>query len=421
MDSKEELVNRHIKGMQKQHKKQQVREACKKAGTRKSGKRPRVKKISVSHYDSMDDLEEMGFNNIEPMKSRDVLRDRREIEKSTNNRVYGRRIQKNTNPEGHNIEKGKSGIIQGLVIEAVSGMCRVDLNGKTLLCDIRGKIKDSTTGFINPVAVGDHVLVSRNGLDRGVVENILPRQNVLARPYSPDQGKYLGDLQQIIVANVDRLLIVASWREPYIWPAMIDRYLIAAVRNNLRVIICINKTDLIDDIEGYQEIVGVYQRLGYDLIQTSVVTKSGIDDLGNILKDGLTVLTGLSGVGKSSLLTSIQPSLNLKTGKVSEHGLFTGQGRHTTSSSNLIKLDSGGWVVDTPGVRSFALAGIHPLELANWYPEMVPYIKDCNFGNCTHIDEPGCGVLSAVQKGSVSHLRYKNYKQIFDELTALTQ
>ncbi|KPL06883.1 hypothetical protein AMJ86_06750 [bacterium SM23_57] len=327
----------------------------------------------------------------------------------------------NINTDGHDIEREKTGTIQGLVIEAVSGMCRVDLNGKIFLCDIRGTIKDSDSGYINPVAVGDHVLVSRVGLDRGIVEEVLPRQNVLARPYSPDQGKFLEDLQQIIVANVDRLLIVASWREPYIWPAMIDRYLIAASRNNLRVVICINKTDLIDDLKDYQELVGIYKQLGYDLIETSIVTKDGIEDLRVILKDGLTVLAGLSGVGKSSLLTSIQPSLNLKTRKVSERGLFTGQGRHTTTRSSLIKLVSGGWVVDTPGVRSFALAGIQPRELANWYPEMFPYIKDCNFSNCTHIDESGCGILNAVQNGSVSNLRYKNYTQIFDELTALTQ
>jgi ribosome biogenesis GTPase len=165
------------------------------------------------------------------------------------------------------------------------------------------------------------------------------------------------------------------------------------------------------------EIIQVYKSLDYRLIVTSVISHKGIDELRDILHYGTTVLTGLSGVGKSSLLTSIQPDLNLKTGKVSEKGLFTGQGRHTTTQTSLWKLDNGGIVIDTPGVRAFGIAGIQPASLAHWYPEMVHHLPNCRFNNCSHLSEPGCAVKAAVDHGEVSQMRYKSYTQIFEELT----
>ena len=252
---------------------------------------------------------------------------------------------------------------------------------------------------------------SRVPLDSGVVERVLPRRNFLARPYSPDQG-VISDLKQIIVANVDRVLIVASWLEPNVWPALIDRYLIAALRYQIEPVICINKVDLVEDRVAFDEFLGVYSQLGYRLIQTSVVNGDGIDDLKELLAGSTFVLAGLSGVGKSSLLMAVQPGLDLKTGNVSEHGLYTGQGRHTTTQSRLLKLDCGGVVADTPGVRSFALDGISPGELADWYPEMVGHRHACRFSDCSHIDEPDCGVKQAVANGEISPLRYKNYTQI---------
>jgi ribosome biogenesis GTPase len=221
-----------------------------------------------------------------------------------------------------------------------------------------------------------------------------------------------------VVANVDRLLIVASWREPYIWPALIDRYLIAAQRNQIEAVICIHKVDLVEDPVEFNETIQPYQSLGYKFLLSSTVSGVGIDSLRVLLQDSTTVLAGLSGVGKSSILSAIQPDLNLKTGSVSEHGLFTGQGRHTTTQASLWKLANGGMVIDTPGIRSFGIAGIVPNELSNWYPEMNALAGKCRFGNCTHTNEPDCAVKAALKNGSVSELRYKNYNQILEELSA---
>jgi ribosome biogenesis GTPase len=306
-----------------------------------------------------------------------------------------------------------------LVVEASSSMCRVDFDGQKILCELRGNVKANQTGYVNPVAVGDWVEVTPNGSDRGVVESVLPRRSLLTRPFSPDKGKTLEDLRQIVVANVDRLLIVASWREPYIWSALIDRYLITAQRSDIEPVICINKLDLANDMREVDEIKQVYKELGYRLILTSAVSFKGIDELRCLLQEGTTVLAGLSGVGKSTLLISVQPDLDLKTGKVSEKGLYTGQGRHTTTQSSLWKLDNGGIVIDTPGVRTFGIAGIQPASLAHWYPEMVSHLAGCRFRDCTHISEPGCAVKTAVDLGEVTELRYKNYTQLFEELASI--
>jgi len=411
MNDKNDSVQKYIQGMQKHTRKQQLRDARRKSRPRTPEKKPRFKKVSIHDW---DDLDEMAFDTYEPILSQGENERRKEIEKAIQRGSNGNTSEiPDTDVMGSNPNSGSG--ISALVIETSSGMCRVEHDGETILCSVRGSLKNQETGYTNVVAVGDQVLISRNG-DQGVVEAVFPRRSVLARPYSPDQG-VVTDLQQIVVANVDRLLIIASWREPYIWPALIDRYLITAQRNHLTAIICINKVDLIEDQTEFEATVAPYQALGHRLIKTSAVNSVGIDELRRLLSDGTSVLAGLSGVGKSSLLTAVQPSLDLKIGQVSEQGLFTGQGRHTTTQSRLWKLEGGGVVIDTPGVRTFGVAGIPPSQLAEWYPEMVKLAGQCRFSNCTHINEPDCAIQAAVTDGSISELRYKNYAQIIDELT----
>jgi ribosome biogenesis GTPase len=404
----------YSKQMQKHIRKQKLRDARRKSGPRTHMKKPRLKKISPRGFDDWDDFDDI--ENMESVMPKGDRERRREIEKKAFRSSSDRNLGVVTDSIDTESVFEFAPSASALVVEVSSGMCRVDLNGEILLCSVRGSLKSQETRYINVVAVGDQVVVSTNGNGQGVVESVLPRRSVLPRPYSPDKG-VRSSLKQIVVANVDRLLIVASWREPFIWPAIIDRYLITAERNNIEAVICINKIDLIEDRDEFEKLVETYSILGYRLIMTSAISGEGINELRSLIKGGMSVLAGLSGVGKSSLLTKVDPNLNLKVGHVSERGLFTGQGRHTTTQSSLWKLANGGIVIDTPGVRSFGIAGISPLDLSSWYSEMKDHAKKCRFSNCTHMIEPDCGVKSAVKVGLISDIRYKNYTQIFDELS----
>ncbi|MEW5959454.1 MAG: ribosome small subunit-dependent GTPase A [Chloroflexota bacterium] len=293
----------------------------------------------------------------------------------------------------------------GVVIEVSQGLCRVDLGRQTLLCRLRGSLTVMETGFTNVVAVGDEVRVSQDGLEQGVVESVLPRRSLLVRP-----DVMRPHLRQVIVANADQLLIVASWREPALWPELLDRYLITAERNHLPVKICVNKTDLIEDEAESERLLQPYRALGYRLILTSVPTGGGLAELRGQLQNRTTVLAGLSGVGKSSLLAAVQPGLPLRTAAVNES---SGEGRHTTTQATLIRLDDDTAVVDTPGVREFGLSGLARTELARFYPEIAVVARLCRFDDCTHLHEPDCAVKAAVEQGRVSAVRYHNYQQIY--------
>jgi len=224
---------------------------------------------------------------------------------------------------------------------------------------------------------------------------------------------FASHLQQVIVANADQLLIVASWREPAVWLELIDRYLIAAERHNLSPVICVNKVDLAKDEAICRAELRPYVDLGYRVLFTSALTGAGVDELRDLLCDKTTVLAGLSGVGKSSLLTAVQPGLKLLTGNVSD----SGQGRHTTTQVTLLKLSLGGFVVDTPGIREFGVSGLEKSELARFYPEIAAMAGECRFGNCSHIAEPDCAVRAAVRQGRVSAARYHNYQKIYVTLS----
>lgn len=297
---------------------------------------------------------------------------------------------------------------QGIVVEVSINSCRVDLEERALLCDLRGSLSAQETGFTNVIAVGDQVWVSENGAGQGVVEAVLPRRSMLARP-----DVLREHLQQVIVANVDQLLIIASWREPHIWLELIDRYLIAAQRYELQPIICVNKIDLAQDVASCRTTLQAYFDLGYPVIFTSAVTGDGVGQLRATLSQHMSVLVGLSGVGKSSLLAAVQPGLRLRTGEVSEH---SGQGQHVTTQVTLHRLTGGGFVADAPGIREFGMSGLRRGELARFYPEISPLAGGCRFGDCTHIHEPDCAVKAALQQGHISAARYQNYQKIYDSL-----
>jgi ribosome biogenesis GTPase len=216
-------------------------------------------------------------------------------------------------------------------------------------------------------------------------------------------------LQQVIVANADQLFIVAAWAQPPVWLELIDRYLIAAERYRLLPFICINKVDLAADAAICREALQPYAALGYRVLFASALTGAGVEAVGDLLRGKMTVLAGLSGVGKSSLLAAIQPGLQLRTASVSGH---SHEGRHTTTQVNLLPLEMGGYVVDTPGIREFGVSGVSRAELIRYYPEMAEVASGCRFGDCSHLREPGCAVIEAVRQGRVSAARYHNYQKI---------
>jgi ribosome biogenesis GTPase len=297
---------------------------------------------------------------------------------------------------------------QGTVTEISTGMCRVQLGEIMALCTLRGTLSAEDTGFTNVVAVGDEVLVSLDGSDQGVVEAVLPRRSVLARP-----DVFHGHLQQVVVANVDQLLIVSSWRDPAIWLELIDRYLITAQRNGLAAVICVNKVDLAEDLSACQDKLQPYLNLGYQVLFSSAVNGQGVDALGEVLQGRTTVVAGLSGVGKSSLLTALQPDLQLRVSEVSAR---RHEGRHTTAQVTMLSLATGGWVVDTPGIREFGLTGLRRSELAAFYPEILAVRADCQFADCSHTHEPGCAVRLWVRRGRIARNRYHSYRRIYDSL-----
>ncbi|NJN99497.1 MAG: ribosome small subunit-dependent GTPase A [Anaerolineales bacterium] len=298
---------------------------------------------------------------------------------------------------------------QGVVIEVSSGLCRVALGERTLMCGLRGSLSAEETGFTNVVAVGDNVLIFEDGTGRGIVEAVLPRHSALARP-----DVFRSHLQQVIVANANQLLVVASWRNPSLWPELLDRYLIAAARNKLKPIICVNKIDLAEDVAACEAALQPYRALGYPVLLTSALTGYGIEVLRDSLRGRITALAGMSGVGKSSLLAAAQPGLQLRTSAVSE---LSGEGRHTTTQVTMLPFGESGFVVDTPGIREFGLSGLAKSELIQFYPDLAAFAPGCRFADCTHRHEPSCAVKAAVAAGSVSATRYDSYQKIYGTLT----
>ena len=306
----------------------------------------------------------------------------------------------------------EEGLLEALVVEVAAQIARVRVDDRELLCYLRGWLSAQESVYTNVVAVGDRVLIREEGEEgQGVVELVLPRTSVLARP-----DVYRSHLNQIIVANADQLLIVASWWEPPIWLELIDRYLISAAVHKLEPIICVNKVDLAMEEEDIGEEMVPYTSIGYRVILASAAEGVGVNQVVDVLAGKLTVLAGLSGVGKSSLLAAVQPGLDLKVGEVSD---YWQQGRHTTSQVTMHPLEMGGYVVDTPGIREFGLSGLFRGDLASFYPEFLAAGR-CQYPDCIHIEEPGCAVKAAVEEERIPFVRYENYIKIYEALPEFT-
>jgi ribosome biogenesis GTPase len=300
----------------------------------------------------------------------------------------------------------RPGRATGTVLRAQSGFFWVQTEAGLVECKLRGKLKRERRDT-DIAVIGDEVEISIVGPGQGAVEAVLPRRSRLARRGSGSRGAHKED---VLVANVDQVLLVFSCAAPALSPRMLDRYLVICEHSELEAVVVANKADLLPEAEA-RALFAPYERIGYPVLYTSTKTGQGIDALRDRLGGKLSVVTGKSGVGKSSLLNVVEPGLNLATGAVSQQ---LNKGRHTTTVAELIPVQSpaGGYVADTPGIREIGLWQLAPEELDWCFRELRPYLGDCYFAGCTHVHEPDCAVRAAVEAGEVSYERYDSYVRL---------
>lgn len=269
--------------------------------------------------------------------------------------------------------------------------------------------------YLTDIAVtGDVVQFDLNRDGTGIIHTVEKRRNYLSRKAPRIKGAgYRGErLEQVVAANIDELYAVNSVFEPDFNNKVVDRFLVTGESAHIKVNIIINKTDL-DKERQIDAWSGLYRSAGYDVFMTSVKKKTGISELKNEMKGKRSLFWGHSGVGKSSLLNTIYPSLNLRTGIIST---FTDKGTHTTVTAEMIKIEPGTFIIDTPGIREIEPYGVRKEDLGHYFPEFLPYINKCKFNTCTHHHEPGCAVIDAVDEGRISIYRYESYLKILDTI-----
>jgi ribosome biogenesis GTPase len=284
--------------------------------------------------------------------------------------------------------------------------------GETYNARVKGKFKIDNITSTNPIAVGDFVDAEKEDIaeESVVINNIYPRKNYITR-----QSPHNKHQHHIIASNLDQSLLFATLKEPKTSTGFLDRFLIASEAYHVPAIIVFNKSDLFQtkEKEKYQELKEIYENIGYRILSMSISQNTGLEEVKALLKDKTTLISGHSGVGKSSFINAVFPELSLKTQDVSG---WSGKGLHTTTFAEMFDLPFGGKIIDTPGMREFALMDIEEQEVSHYFPEMRELINECRFNDCMHIDEPGCAVTKSVEEGKISSQRYINYLNILSSM-----
>ncbi len=304
--------------------------------------------------------------------------------------------------------------MQGIIIKNTGSSYIVRTPEGDIPARVKGNFRIKNIRTTNPVAVGDEVTLGEPGPD-GVcfITGVADRRNCIIR-----RASNLSKATSIIAANIDRAMLVATLAHPTTSFAFIDRFLASAEAYGVEATLVLNKIDLLEDDDDRQYLEAVrylYSSIGYEVIEISARTGEGLDALRAALQGKTTLLSGNSGVGKTTIINDLIPGLDLRTGEISE---AHDQGMHTTTFSEMFELPGGGWIIDTPGVRGFGVVEFEQEEVDHFFPEIFRIARDCRYGNCTHTHEPGCAVRQAVDESRISQSRYASYLSILDEVAS---
>lgn len=300
--------------------------------------------------------------------------------------------------------------MQGLVIKNTGSWYTVKtVEGSVVECKIKGNFRLKGIRSTNPVAVGDHVEIELNSQNTAFITAIGDRKNYIIR-----KSQKLSKQSHIIAANVDQAFLVVTVERPQTSTTFIDRFLATAEAYSVPVVLVFNKTDLLDDsLMRYQRMmIDLYETVGYKCVAVSAETGEGMDGLMEMLRDRITLLSGHSGVGKSTMINRLLPGVNLRTAEISD---AHNTGMHTTTFSEMLPLPGGGYIIDTPGIKGFGTFDMEPEELTSYFKEIFRFSKDCRFSNCTHTHEPGCAVLKAVEDHYIAASRYQSYLSMLED------
>ena len=301
--------------------------------------------------------------------------------------------------------------MDGLVIKNTGSWYVVHTdNGEDVNCKIKGNFRLKGIRTTNPVAVGDRVTISVNPDGNAFITAIQPRKNYIIR-----RASNLSKESHIIAANLDCAFLVVTLAHPVTSTTFIDRFLATAEAYRVPAVLLINKVDLLtddDDKEYCEAVASLYRTIGYDVLEISALTGEGMTELRERLKDKISLFSGNSGVGKSTIINALLPDLDLRTGSISD---MHDTGMHTTTFSEMFPLPEGGWIIDTPGIKGFGTIDFDKHEIAHFFPEIFKISAECKYGDCTHTHEPGCAVLKALDDHYISQSRYASYLSILDD------